>query len=165
MLWNGRCFWVFFPDDNFSRKNSNKWHAHQWYHLQYGHRWIPLTKASGAQLWCFFFIYAWINGGVNSHEAGDLRRHRAHYDVIAMVVFCGSYLMIQFTHIRQGCFTAWLQDRHWDNHFKSNSKVTSAWWFYAYLRGSFTCIWTIYRLPQCWKSNTEGRTARIERLR
>ena len=112
-----------------------------------------------------FFIYAWINGGVNSHEAGDLRRHRAHYDVIAMVVLCGSYLMIQFTHIRQGCFTAWLQDRHWDNHFKSNSKVTSAWWFYAYLRGPFTCIWTIYRQPQCWKSNTEGRTAWIERLR
>ena len=30
------------------------------------------------------FIGAWINGWVNSHEAGDLRRHRAHYDVTVM---------------------------------------------------------------------------------
>ena len=28
---------------------------------------------------------AWINGWVNNREAGDLRRHRAHYDVIVMV--------------------------------------------------------------------------------
>ena len=31
-----------------------------------------------------FVIYAWINGWVNNREAGDLRHHRAHYDVIAM---------------------------------------------------------------------------------
>ena len=24
-----------------------------------GHWWIPLTKASDAELWYFFFIYAW----------------------------------------------------------------------------------------------------------
>ena len=32
----------------------------------------------------FFFICVWINGWVNNREAGDLRRHRVHYDVIAM---------------------------------------------------------------------------------
>ena len=32
----------------------------------------------------FSLICAWINGWVNNHEAGDLRRHRAHYDVTAM---------------------------------------------------------------------------------
>ena len=32
----------------------------------------------------FSSICAWINGRVNSREAGDLRRHRAHYDVTAM---------------------------------------------------------------------------------
>ena len=32
----------------------------------------------------FFFIFAWINGWVNNREAGDLRRHCAHYDVIVM---------------------------------------------------------------------------------
>ena len=32
----------------------------------------------------FSFICAWINGWVNNHQAGDLRRHRAHYDDIVM---------------------------------------------------------------------------------
>ena len=32
----------------------------------------------------FSWIYAWINGWVKNREAGDLRRHRAHYDVIVM---------------------------------------------------------------------------------
>ena len=39
------------------------------------HRW------SGALI---FFIFAWINGWVNNHETGDLRRHGAHYDVTVM---------------------------------------------------------------------------------
>ena len=39
-----------------------------------GHRWIPCTKASDAELWVN-------NGWVNNREAGDLRRYRAHYDV------------------------------------------------------------------------------------
>ena len=33
---------------------------------------------------------AWINGWVNNREAGDLRRHRAHYDVILMI-FCALF--------------------------------------------------------------------------
>ena len=49
-----------------------------------GHRWIPLTKTSDAELWCCYFISAWINGWVNNGEAGDSRRHRAHYDVTVM---------------------------------------------------------------------------------
>ena len=49
-----------------------------------GHRWIPLTKASDAELWCFLWSAPWINGWVNNREAGDLRCHRAHYDVIVM---------------------------------------------------------------------------------
>ena len=32
----------------------------------------------------FSMICAWINGWVNNREAGDLRRHRAHYDVTVM---------------------------------------------------------------------------------
>ena len=32
----------------------------------------------------FSLICVWINGWVNNREAGDLRRHRAHYDVIVM---------------------------------------------------------------------------------
>ena len=29
----------------------------------------------------FSLIYAWTNGWVNTRDAGDLRRHRAHNDV------------------------------------------------------------------------------------
>ena len=32
-------------------------------------------------------IYAWTNGGASNREAGDLRRHRAHYDVTVMFVY------------------------------------------------------------------------------
>ena len=32
----------------------------------------------------FSLICVWINGWVNNREADDLRRHRAHYDVIVM---------------------------------------------------------------------------------
>ena len=34
----------------------------------------------------FSLICSWINARVNNREAGDLRRHRAHYDVIVMLV-------------------------------------------------------------------------------
>ena len=32
----------------------------------------------------YSLICVWINGWVNNREAGDLRRHRTHYDVIVM---------------------------------------------------------------------------------
>ena len=48
-----------------------------------GYRWIPRAKASDAELWCFL-ICARINSCLNNCEAGDLRRHRAHYDVNVM---------------------------------------------------------------------------------
>ena len=54
-----------------------------------GDRWIPRTKGSDAELIC-----AWINGWVNNGEAGYLRRHRAHYDVIVMPrVYVKGYLV------------------------------------------------------------------------
>ena len=45
---------------------------------------FPRTKASDAGLWSFSFIYTWINSWINNGEAGNLRRHRAHYDVTVM---------------------------------------------------------------------------------
>ena len=45
-----------------------------------GHRWIPLTKASDAELWCFLWPEPEL-----SFEAGDLRCHCAHYDVTVMI--------------------------------------------------------------------------------
>ena len=48
------------------------------------HRWIPLTKASDVELWCFLRSAPWINVWVNNREAGDLRCHHTHYDVSVM---------------------------------------------------------------------------------
>ena len=45
----------------------------------------------------FSLICAWINGWVNNREAGDFRRHHAHYDVTVMVLW-------QMIHIRSGHF-------------------------------------------------------------
>ena len=58
-----------------------------------GHRWIPRTKASDTELWCFFTC-ACINGWVNNRETDYLRRHRAHYDVIVIMIVYN----IQFIH-------------------------------------------------------------------
>ena len=50
----------------------------------------PHKKASDAEPF-WFFICAWINGWVNDGDAGDVRRHRAHYDVTVMWLYgyCG----------------------------------------------------------------------------
>ena len=37
----------------------------------------------------FSLICAWINRWVNNREAGDLRRYRAHYDVVVMIYTVG----------------------------------------------------------------------------
>ena len=54
----------------------------------------------------FSLIFAWIDGWVKNRETGDLRRHRAYYDVIVMslktypgsqsIFFQGMYLLIVF---------------------------------------------------------------------
>ena len=49
-----------------------------------GDRWIPRTNASGAELWYILWSAPWISVWVNNREAGDLKRHRSHYDVIVM---------------------------------------------------------------------------------
>ena len=44
-----------------------------------GHRSSPLTKANDAE------FYAWSNMWANNGDAGDLRRHGAHYNVTVMI--------------------------------------------------------------------------------
>ena len=46
-------------------------------------RWIPRTTASDVEV-CLFLICAWISFWVNKSEAGDWRRHCAHYDTNVM---------------------------------------------------------------------------------
>ena len=51
-----------------------------------GHRYISPTMASDAELWCFLWSAPELNDSVNNRDAGGLRRHRAHYDVIVIFV-------------------------------------------------------------------------------
>ena len=48
---------------------------------------VPVNSPHKGQ-WCgaliFSLICVWINGWVNNRDAGDFRRHRAHYDVTVM---------------------------------------------------------------------------------
>ena len=57
------------------------------------HRCISSTKVSETEFWCFLWIFAWKYGWVNNRGAGDLRRHRAHYDVIVLFL---SYVRSNF---------------------------------------------------------------------
>ena len=46
-------------------------------------------KGQWREVLVFSLICAWINAWVNNREAGDLRRHRNHYDVTVMVFLVG----------------------------------------------------------------------------
>ena len=48
----------------------------------------PGNKGQWRGALMFSLICVWINGWVNNREAGDLRRYRAHYDVIVMGTQC-----------------------------------------------------------------------------
>ena len=60
-----------------------------WPFVRGSHRW-PVNSPHKGQ-WrgalMFSLICAGINGWVNNREAGDLRRHRHHYDVIVMCMW------------------------------------------------------------------------------
>ena len=73
------------PQHNYSHDDVIKWKhfPRYWPFVREipGHRWLPLTMASDAELWCFFLlICAWTYGWVNNRDADDLRRHCSHYD-------------------------------------------------------------------------------------
>ena len=65
-----------------------KWkHFPRYWHFVRGIHRSPVNSPHKGQ-WrgalIFSFICAWINGWVNTREAGDLRRYHAYYDVIIM---------------------------------------------------------------------------------
>ena len=68
-----------------------KWkHFPRYWSFVRGIHWSPANSPHKGQ-WhgalMFSLICIWINGWVNNREAGDLRRHRAHYDVIVMAMY------------------------------------------------------------------------------
>ena len=68
------------------------------------------TKASDAKLWCFLWSAPEKTGWVNNLEAGDLRRHRAHYDVTVMIMIT---------------MTTWKITNYYKVHLNSFEKCTS----------------------------------------
>ena len=52
------------------------------------HRWPVNSPHKGQWRGAFMFslIDAWTNDWINDHNAGNLRRHRAHYDVIVIMI-------------------------------------------------------------------------------
>ena len=93
----------------------------------------------------FSLICVWINGWVNNPEAGDLRRHRSHYDVIVMVWTsynkCGLWLPRSESAIRSfivflWCALVWcFQDTlHMKRYLKTTRRAFAAqnyrsvWW-------------------------------------
>ena len=79
----------------------------------------------------FSLICAWINSWINTREAGDLRRHRNHYDVIVKRNH-GKYI---FFHHSFPSFSA-LKRRRWckpfttkdKNAFMLHCQCHSCWW-------------------------------------
>ena len=73
----------------------------------------PLTSVFPAQRpaarsFDIFFICAWINGWVNNQEAGELRLHRSHCDVIVMKIQdLGLNCSIACRSIMVGVDTTW----------------------------------------------------------
>ena len=103
----------------------------------------------------FSLICVWINGWVNNREAGDLRRYRAHYDVIVMFTiislasqiknFLGDNVSIQFLFhsklCQNNCYENWKASRVAPADI-SLPEFTKHSWF-------LNC--NLYSQPPCWQ--------------
>ena len=72
--------------------------------------WTPLNSPHKGQsriALIFSFICGWINGCVNSREAGHLRRHGAHYDVGLIYLFIIFDLSIHLLFIHIFVYLLW----------------------------------------------------------
>ena len=91
-----------------------------------GLRWIP-RKGQWRGALMFSLICAWINLWVNNRKAGDLRRYRAHYDVIVMIAFVHDILVYHmFFHLVFDMRNSepWAGLTYWI----TRRKLLSVWW-------------------------------------
>ena len=176
---------LFNPVSNFIR---HSWWRHQMetfsalLALWAGNSPVPVNSPHKGQ-WrgglMFSLICTWINGWVNNREAGDLRRHRGHYDVNVMWTYdiyrCSSRLLHWYrgnhivTPVRvtlsASKITLWtLQNRTALNHIKGQQMCIILWLHLIKLVSGFVtgcpCIvwyrWlticALYIGPTCGKS-------------
>ena len=82
----------------------------------------------------FSLICARINGWVNNREAGDLRRHQAHCDVIVMTFYCVcnyfSVLWLKVNHVSKSMPVCWNQTKghNWNVLYVRGSDNWIKWW-------------------------------------
>ena len=99
----------------------NKWKhfPRYWPFVRGIYRWPVNSPHKGQRHGALMFslIYGWINAWVNNREAGDLRHHRAHYDVIVMLLRTAvlGILRISFTATGMGSL-ALLSQWKWRKH-------------------------------------------------
>ena len=89
------------PSDGHDDVIKWKHFPHRWHFVWEIHR-SPMNsphKGQWRRALMFSLIWAGANGWVNNRDAGDLRRHRAHYDVIVMETLIISFLQVQTKHI------------------------------------------------------------------
>ena len=85
-----------------------KWkHFPRYWSLVHGVRRSPVNSPYKGQ-WrqvLFVFICAWINGWVNNREPGDLKRHRAHYDITVIL----SSQHVEYSWVGLPLYSFWIQ--------------------------------------------------------
>ena len=112
------CYWPFVR--GIHRSSVNSPHKGQW---------------RGALM--FSLICAWINAWVHNREAGDLRRHRAHYDVIVMEI-------LVWTSVSRDCNFL----RCWTLHSQAHTSL----FYYEWLRIQRLIrivVWTPFLIMDC----------------
>ena len=88
-----------------------------------GHRLIALTKASDTELLCFLWSAPVQNGWAYTRDTGDLRRHRAHYDVT--VKLNGNVRSLMFLNAHSNAVTLPVS---WNQVIKHLASVTTTCW-------------------------------------
>ena len=107
----------------------------------------------------FSLICAWINDWVNNREVGDLRRHRAHYDLIVMNMsiisgkLCPSHFLVWPAYITSFC-----QFHYVINSTCQNSTTSGNLWINQSQLShhgvnndiqTFRQTWTMQQMPCC----------------
>ena len=91
-----------------------------------GQRWIPRQRPATRSL-MFSLICPWMNGWVNNRKAGDLRRHRTHYDVRVMwPVTQTIFKRFQLTLHTRGVFSHYLRPLS----RRQKSDNVEEWWIF-----------------------------------
>ena len=85
-VWCGVRHGVFPKASGITHSDDIQWKhfPRYWTFVRGIHRSPVNSPCKGQWRGAFSLICAWINGWVNNHETGYLRRHRAYYDVIVM---------------------------------------------------------------------------------